>query len=91
MRKNFILLFFLLTLTQVAMAQDTILNGDIKQYDDNGKIKSEKNYINGQLNGPFREYYPNGNLMSVGSYKNEQLQGAYKSYYEDGSEYFEKN
>ncbi len=76
-RAGHLLLFLLLTspLLRLSYAQDTVLNGDIKEYDDNGKIKSEKNYRNGQLNGPFREYYPNGNLMNIGLYKNGQFTG----------------
>ena len=53
MRKYFIfiflVLFFVLALNLTPskelglLAQDASLNGDIKVYDDNGKIKSEKN------------------------------------------------
>ena len=69
MRKYFILSLLLLCCASRLYAQDASLNGTVKEYDDNHKLKSEKTYHNGTLNGPFREYYPNGNLLSVGSYR----------------------
>ena len=53
MRKFLFHLFLLLILTRAAFAQDAALNGDIKEYDDNGKIKSEKNYRNGRTQRAF--------------------------------------
>ena len=41
---------------------------DIKEYYDNGKLKFEGDYINGERNGKGKEYYDNGKLKFVGEY-----------------------
>jgi len=41
-----------------------------KEYYDNGKLKYEGEYFNGEKNGKGREYYENGNLKFEGKYLN---------------------
>ena len=59
-------------------------NGNWKSYYKNGQIKTNANYIYGQLNGVFASYYENGLLKSEGHYKNNKRKGFWKFFYENG-------
>ena len=49
-------------------------NGKGKEYDDNGKLEFEGEYLNGERNGKGKEYYDNGNLKFEGQYINGKRQ-----------------
>lgn len=51
---------------------------------EDGKIKTEENYSEGNFEGPFKEYFKNGNLYQEGIYKNNSMTGVWKTYYETG-------
>ena len=44
--------------------------GKVKEYDYNGQLKFEGEYLNGKRNGKGKEYYYNGNLKFEGEYLN---------------------
>lgn len=54
-------------------------------YWDNGKLKSELRYADGQLNGECRWYYENGQLFKDGQYANGMMDGSWLVFYPDGS------
>lgn len=60
------------------------LNGQLKVYHPNGKLKKTGNYINGVQNGLFKEYDEDGELEREYSMKNDELDGPYKSYHTNG-------
>ena len=45
-------------------------NGSIKEYDRNGKLEYEGEYLNGKRNGKGKEYDSNGELIFEGEYLN---------------------
>jgi len=45
-----------------------------KEYWDNGKLKSETHYKNGNLDGRTTEWYEDGEVKSVGYYDNDKLE-----------------
>ena len=50
--------------------------GKIKEYNDNGKLIFEGEYLNGEKNGKGKEYYDNGKLKFDGEYlKGKQWNG----------------
>ncbi|MGF6907161.1 toxin-antitoxin system YwqK family antitoxin [Fusobacterium sp. PH5-44] len=57
-------------------------NGIIRDYYDNGPLKSEKTYLNDILNGRSIEYHPNSRISSIGYYENGEKVGKWK-YYDD--------
>ena len=48
-------------------------NGHIKIYHDNGKLKFEGEYLNGERNGKGKEYYINGEIKFKGDYLNGKI------------------
>ena len=63
--------------------------GKVIEYHDNGKIKSESEYLNGKKNGNSKEYHENGKLKFDIEYINGKLKGKGKEYYQDGLLKFE--
>ena len=58
--------------------------GKIKEYDDNGKIKFEGDYFNGERNGKGKEYdFYNGKLTFEGEYINGLRNGKGKEYWKN--------
>ena len=45
-------------------------NGKVKEYYNDGKLKFEGKYLNGERNGKGKEYYFNGKLKFEGEYLN---------------------
>ena len=64
------------------------INGKGKEYDDNGKIKFEGEYLNGERNGKGKEYH-NGILFFEGIYSNGKKNGKGIEYYYNGNKKFE--
>ena len=46
------------------------INGEVKEYDDDGKLRFEGEYKNGIRNGKGIEYYSDGNKLFEGEYLN---------------------
>ena len=63
-------------------------NGKVKEYDDDGKLRFEGEYIDGKLNGKGKEYR-NDRLRFEGEYINGKLNGTGKEYDDDGRLIFE--
>ena len=45
-------------------------NGNIKEYNDDGKLLFEGEYLNGERNGKWKEYWGNDNLVFESEYLN---------------------
>ena len=64
-------------------------NGTIKEYDHEGKLKYEGEYLNGGRNGKGKEYYK-GTLIFEGEYlQGKKWNGKGKEYDDDGKLKFE--
>jgi antitoxin component YwqK of YwqJK toxin-antitoxin module len=59
-------------------------NGELKEYYQNGNLKSKENFVNGVLDGKYEYYYENGNLRQSGCIINTFKEGEVLSYYESG-------
>ena len=57
------------------------LNGLIKEYYYNGKIKFEGEYLNGKKNGKVKEYDDYGQLIFEGEYLDGKRNGKGKEYF----------
>lgn len=70
------------------------LNGDREkvkrvEYHQNGQVKMEGHYKNGERNGSWTSYYKNGNVWSKATYKNGKANGVKKVFYENGDIYYQ--
>ena len=71
-----------------------LLNGESREYYEEGDIKSISHFKNDIPDGVFISYYPNGNMEEKYAYVNGQANGECFSYYENGKleeRYFLKN
>ena len=59
-------------------------NGKVKEYNINGTLSFEGEYLNGKKNGKVKEYNTNGNLIFKGRYKNGKKNGIGKDYQLNG-------
>jgi antitoxin component YwqK of YwqJK toxin-antitoxin module len=50
---------------------ESVLEGILESYYDNGRLKEKITYVNGQLNGTFEEYHKNGKLTAKGRYRED--------------------
>jgi len=68
-------LTFLLVLTFLFLFSGSVYGGEEvkKEYWDNGKLKSETHYKNGNLNGEKTEWHEDGEVKSVNYYHNGKL------------------
>ena len=55
-------------------------NGKIKEYNEDGELKFEGEYLNGKRNGKGKEYNFYGELIYEGEYLNGQRNGKGKEY-----------
>jgi len=60
-------------------------DGVEKIFYENGNLREEKEYRNGQLNGMAKGYYENGSLWWETNYKNDKKDATWKVYYENGN------
>lgn len=60
------------------------LNGPVRTYFGNGKLKSEVIYKKGRPDGPAKKYHSNGQIQAEGVYQEGVLNGLVKEYDEDG-------
>jgi len=56
----------------------------VKQYYENGQLKSELTYKAGELEGPWKEYYESGKLKAEGLFEDGEPVGEVKKYDETG-------
>ena len=63
--------------------------GHIKSYYNNGNLKFECEYLNGEKNGIGKEYYYNDKIQFEGVYLNGVRNGKGKEYYYNGKFFFE--
>ena len=71
-----------------------LLDGESREYYEEGNIKSISSFKNNVANGLFISYYQNGNIENKYAYVNGQANGECFSYYENGKleeRYFLKN
>ena len=71
---------FLSLLLLTLLFPQKIKDGFVKEYHDNGQLKSEIVYKNGKENGPYTWYWNNGNIAEKGAYKDGLLHGPIKIY-----------
>ena len=74
--------------------KDELLDGESRQYYEEGDIKSISPFKNNIANGTFISYYQNGNIKEKHTYKNGNEEGEGIFYYENGKleeKYFMKN
>ena len=57
------------------------LEFDYLEYDKNGQLEYEGEYLNGERHGKGKEYYHNGQLEYEGEYLNGKRHGKGKEYY----------
>jgi len=67
----------------------TPLNGIVSFKYENGQLKDERNYKDGNLYGLFRMWYKNGQLIKEVNNKNGSPDGLYRGWYENGQLKFE--
>lgn len=65
--------------------EDIPVTGIVKEYYDNGKLRSETEYKDGKENGVRKYYYESGNLKSETEYKDGKRNVGEKWYYENGN------
>ena len=53
-------------------------------YWDNGQLKKQSYYKNGEREGTWVGYHKNGQLSFKGNYKNNKREGTWVTYYKDG-------
>ena len=63
--------------------------GLVKEYNYNGELLFEGEYIDGKRNGKRKEFFNDGDILFEGEYKNGKRNGEGKEYYEEGKLYFE--
>ena len=74
--------------------KDELLDGESRQYYEEGDIKSISPFKNNVADGTFISYYQNGNIKEKHTYKNGNEEGEGIFYYENGKleeKYFMKN
>ena len=74
--------------------KDGLLDGESRQYYEEGEIKSVSPFKNNVANGTFISYYQNGNIKEKHTYKDGNEEGEGIFYYENGKleeKYFMKN
>lgn len=78
---------------QTSEWRNGILNGFVKNYNENGDLLTVEKYTNGIIQPEATEiqvyeirydYYENGKIKIIGSYKNDQADGIRREYDEDG-------
>ena len=86
MKSNFFVVALVLglTLSGVALAEETIKDGLVKEYYPNGKVKSEINYEKGIPSGLGKAFFEDGGLAQEILYVNGVNEHLKKIYYKSG-------
>ncbi|MDR3258682.1 MAG: ssDNA-binding domain-containing protein [Fusobacteriaceae bacterium] len=69
---------------QFEVSKEILLNGEQKEYYENGALQREAMYKDGKLNGTEKIYYKSGNIQSINSWKENKITGITQDYYENG-------
>ena len=64
--------------------ESELFTGTAYDFYENGQLKSEWNFKDGEANGSFKEYYENGQLFEDGHWKDGLRHGNFKEYYKNG-------
>ena len=64
--------------------KDSLQDGEMKMFYQNGKVMGTSIFKNGKLNGISKMYYENGKIMMKMNFKNDELEGETIIYNEDG-------
>ena len=64
--------------------QQQVFNGEFADFDNEGRLILEGNYVDGQKHGDFKAYHPNGQLKWQSSYIQGTPQGTHSFFYPDG-------
>ena len=64
--------------------KDSLQDGEMKMFYQNGKVMGTSIFKNGKLNGISKMYYENGKIMMKMNFKNDELEGEAIIYNEDG-------
>ena len=72
MKKNFIILIFMLSVFSIVNAYSERIH---KEYYDSGKILKESYFSNDKKNGLEKIYYENGKISSIKNYKDGKANG----------------
>ena len=59
------------------------LEGEYKEYYEDGHLKIICNFKNGKFEGEYKEYHKNGQLMRIYNYKNGKKEREYKEYHKN--------
>jgi len=65
--------------------KDDVVNGELIQYREDGKISSKEIFKGEEIMGPYKYYHGNGNLRQSGCIKNHRKEGEIISYWENGN------
>ena len=79
---------------QVAKIQEfknNIPNGKLLFYYEDGVLKAEGNYVNGEFDGYYAEYFPSGKVYGESTLKNGVFNGNYKMYFSEDKLKFDVN
>ncbi len=60
------------------------LNGEYKEWWNDGQIRIQTNYVNGIRNGEYKSWWPNGHIYIQCTYIKGEFHGEYKTWYRDG-------
>ena len=64
--------------------KDDIVEGELIQYREDGKIKSKETFVNEEMRGYYEYYNKDGKLRQSGYIKNHKKEGEIISYWENG-------
>lgn len=69
---------------------DTPPNGVLQEYHRNGKLHSQRSYVDGEQHGPFKVFYADNQLWEEGTYVRASLDGAHKKWWKNGERALEE-
>jgi antitoxin component YwqK of YwqJK toxin-antitoxin module len=61
------------------------LDGEVREYYKDGKLKSISNYSNGKLHGKKENYFENEKISTITYYNEDKLDGKKQKFYESGN------
>ncbi len=67
------------------------LNGEYKEFYENGSKKATRNYKDGELSGTVETWYKNGIRSVYSEYNKGLMNGVYNAWYENGNPMYETN
>lgn len=70
-------------LIKIENYKNGVVEGEVKNFYKNGKLKSNATFVNGVLEGPAKEFFENGNMRSSKIIKKGKPDGPFKLYYDN--------